>query len=194
MGNGMIYVDDYLPINKQFEGESATMYLDTKGNVTVARGLLLATTQAACVLPFLDRYGNAATPAKIVADWNMVKLMKPGSAAHFYAFPGTSALAEASIVSLTRAKVMQFDRELAAWFYGYGAFPDGVKMALLDMAYNLGTAALRETYLLFGAAVNAQDWLTAAAQCGRDSGDPAFAARNAWTKLQFMNALGRVTA
>ena len=49
-----MYIDDYLPINKEFEGESATMYLDTEDNVTVARGLLLATALAASVLPFLD--------------------------------------------------------------------------------------------------------------------------------------------
>lgn len=189
----MSYIDAYLPIGEGFEGRSRTMYLDPEGNVTAAVGLLIANAVAASKLPFVDVYGKPATAQKIMADFTLVSLMKPGYLADYYMFPGASALTDASIDDLLRAKVVQFDADLRSDFPGYDSFPDGVKIALLDMEYNLGDAKLRGTYPHFDAAVDARDWLTAAAQCGRDSSDQAFNSRNSWTKLQFMDALGAVS-
>lgn len=184
----MSYVDDYLPICEGFEGRSASMYVDTKGNVTVACGLLVPDAAFACALPFLDDTGTAATAMRVTNDFSMVKAMGPGHAAAFYMFPQMVHLAQASIDELLRKTVMQFDADLRESFDGYDEFPDGVKMALLDMDYNLGDAELRRGYPNFDAAVNARIWAQAAAQCGRDEHDPAFAKRNAWTRAQFLAA------
>jgi len=185
------YIDNYLPICEGFEGRSRTMYLDPEGNVTAAVGLLIANAVAASKLPFVDVYGQPATTQKIMADFTLVSLMQPGYLADHYVFPGASELMDAAIGDLLRAKLVQFDADLRKDFAGFDSFPDGVKMALLDMEFNLGDAKLRGTYPHFDKAVDACDWLTAAAQCGRDSSDQAFSGRNVWTKLQFMNALGQ---
>ena len=50
------------------------MYLDTRSNVTVGVGQLLATVAAAQELPFVQRdTAEAATPQDIEADFNAVK-------------------------------------------------------------------------------------------------------------------------
>jgi hypothetical protein len=190
----MSYIDDYLPINKQFEGDRAWMYLDSKGNVTTACGLLLASSAAAVVLPFqAPDFSRAATAIEIIANFNFVKASHVGYVAEYYQVGTSPVLTAQAMEQLQRAKVMQFDVELRKRFPKFDNYPNGVKMALLDMDYNLGDERERETYVHFDAAVLACDWLHAAAQCGRDVSDPAFEARNAWTKLQFMNALGQVT-
>jgi hypothetical protein len=58
-------------------------------------------------------------------------------------------------------------------------------MALLDMAYNLGPAGLLKGYPRMLSAVEAGDWAQAAAECVRGG---IGAARNAWTKQQFLSA------
>lgn len=191
-----MYIDDYLPVNEEFEDMCGWMYRDTAGNVTTACGLLLEGAAAAQVLPFqAPDFSRPATVAEIVANFEFVKASHPGMAAKYYQIATSPLLTAESMKSLQRMKVMQFDGSLRKDFPGYDSFPDGAKMALLDMEYNLGDAKLRGTYPRFDAAVDARDWLSAAENCGRNVADPAFAARNAWTKQQFMNALGgEVTA
>lgn len=185
----MSYVDDYLPICEEFEGRSATMYLDTAGLVTVGCGLMVPDAQFACGLPFVDAGGEPASAQRIAADYSLVKGMEPGHAAAFYMFPSSVELTQASIDELLRKAVLQFDQDLREDFVGYDGFPDGVKMALLDMEYNLGDRKLKGTYLQFDAAVDACHWAIAAEQCGRNVDQAAFAKRNAWTKAQFLSAL-----
>jgi hypothetical protein len=190
-----MYIDDYLPICEGFEGKCSWMYLDKKGNVTTACGLLLGSSSAALALPFYaPDFSRAATADEIVANYGTVKASHPGHVAGYYHLIGSSPLlSDETITSLLRAKVMQFDADLRERFPMYEVYPDGVKMALLDMEYNLGDTRERSEYVHFDAAVLAGDWLHAAAQCGRDTSDPAFDERNKWTARQFMNALGGVS-
>ena len=61
------------------------MYLDTRSNVTVGVGQLLATVAAAQELPFVQRdTAEAATPQDIEADFNAVKEQPTGKFAQAY--------------------------------------------------------------------------------------------------------------
>ena len=84
--------------------------------------------------------------------------------------------------SLLLAKLDALDKGLAAGIPGFEALPDPLKMALLDMAFNLGLKGLLDGYPRMLAAVQAGDGATAAAECHRNGiGDE----RNTWTAAQF---------
>ena len=72
-----------------------------------------------------------------------------------------------SIDSLLRNVLSGFESELRKALDGYDGFPDSVKLALLDMAYNLGPAGLLHGYPRMIHAVEAGNWAQAAANCER---------------------------
>ena len=59
--------------------------------------------------------------------------------------------------ALLMARLYAADAELQADYPGFERVPDAVKMALLDMLWNLGGPKLRNTYPRFDAAVDRQE-------------------------------------
>ena len=85
-----------------------------------------------------------------------------------------------------------FEGELRSKLSGYDAFPAPVKLALLDMAYNLGPVGLLHGYPTLIAAVEAGNWAKAAANCFRHG--PG-AVRNQWTQDMYLqNVVGSLKA
>jgi GH24 family phage-related lysozyme (muramidase) len=175
------YIDESLAKLEWFEGSIPWMYLDTHGNVTVGVGLLLEDDAAAQKLPFVHG-SRAATPSEIAAEFQRVHAMPMGRPAMFYRREGELELEKADIDSLLRDVLTGFEGQLRNRLPGYDAFPDGVKIALLDMAYNLGPAGLIKGYPALIAAVECGNWAKAAANCFRHG--PG-AARNQWTERMF---------
>jgi hypothetical protein len=186
------YLDDSVKQTEVFEGKVPTMYLDTKGNVTVAVGLEVPSVDFARGLPFYTRgmgEDTRATPQEITDTFDWVKSQKPGKLPKFYQAPEYSVfLQDADIDSLLRAVVTANDSRLAHHFPQYDAWPYSAKLAYLDMAYNLGFARLIAEYTRMNAAAEATMWQVCAAECGRGVNDPAFERRNAWTRQQFLAA------
>ena len=79
-----------------------------------------------------------------------------------------------------------FEATLRKRLTGYDGLPDGMKMALLDMAYNMGPVGLLEGYPRMIQAVETGAWTVAAAECARGGIN---AARNAWTRQQMLAAV-----
>lgn len=186
-----MYVDDALQQIEAFEARIPWMYLDPEGNVTVGVGLMLPDVAAAQALTFYTKgttANYAASVNAIAADYSRVKASSMGFSADYYYWPNSCILDDADITALLRKVVVANDAELASHFPNYADFPDPAKLALLDMAYNLGPERLFSEYIRMGAAVGEQEWLQCAADCGRDSKLPAFAKRNAWTRAQFRAA------
>jgi GH24 family phage-related lysozyme (muramidase) len=186
----MSYKDDAVRQLTIFEGSIPWLYRDTRGNVTVGVGKMLPTLAAAVTLhgahPFQCEH-RPALVADIMADWNRLQHLPFGQE---YAAGGYKALMsvyllEADIDALLREVVTQFDNDLRRDYPDYDSLPDGVKLALIDMDYNLGDAKLRHAYPRFDAAVDAKDYTTMAAQCHR-GGIPQ--ERNDWTKNLFLAA------
>jgi GH24 family phage-related lysozyme (muramidase) len=165
------------------------MYRDTVGKVTVGVGLMLPDAAAAQALPF-QIGARAATTAEIVAEYDRVMRLAAGKAADFYRQAASTGagleLAEATIDAKLMAVLEGYELELKARLSGYDGFPEGVKLALLDMAYNLGPQGLFAGYPRLIAAVRQGAWAQAAAECARHG--PS-AARNAWTRQQFLGAV-----
>jgi GH24 family phage-related lysozyme (muramidase) len=170
---------------KEFEGCVPWMYRDTVGKVTVGVGLMLPDAKAAEALPFVVDT-RAATPEEIAAEYARVDAMTMGRASAFYKTPTSLVLTQQTIDAKLSSVLEGFEADLKAQFPHYDTLPDGVKMALLDMIYNLGPAGLFKGFPHLVAAIQTGSWTHAAEHCIRRG--PG-AARNDWTKEQFLSAV-----
>ncbi len=178
------YIDEVLGKLQQFEGSIPWMYLDTAGHVTVGTGLMLPSSVAANGLPFsID--DREATAAEIAAEFARVSAMAKGRVAKFYSRPGGLRLSQEAIENQLRGTLEGFEGYLRPHIRSYDALPDAAKMALLDMAYNLGPGRLFAEYPRLIAAVEMGDWKSAAAASTRRGPAPE---RNLWTRQQFLDA------
>ena len=185
------YLDESLVKLEWFEGSIPWMYLDTRGHVTVGVGLMVPGAAAAEKLPFVIA-GRAATSAEIATEFARVEAMPMGRPALFYRQKDGLLLAKSDIDSLLRNVLEGFEGELRSRLSGYDEFPDSVKIALLDMAYNLGPVGLIHGFPTLIAAVEAGNWAKASANCFRHG--PG-AARNQWTQAMFQkNVIGALKA
>ena len=185
------YLDESLAKLEWFEGAIPWMYLDTRGHVTVGVGLMVPDAASAEKLPFMIA-SRAATSTEISAEFARVEAMPMGRPALFYRHTDGPTLEKQDIDSLLRTVLEGFEGELRARISGYDGLPESVKMALLDMAYNLGPLGLLHGYPTLIASVEAGNWARAAANCFRHG--PG-AVRNQWTQHMFLqNVLGAVTA
>jgi GH24 family phage-related lysozyme (muramidase) len=161
------------------------MYRDTAGKVTVGVGVTLPDAEAACALPFVVD-GGPASAEQIGEEFARVTALPPGKAAGFYKRPGSPELAQETVDAKLESILVGFEGELRARLAGYDELPDGVKMALLDMAYSLGPEGLLEGYPRLIRAVETGAWSKAAAECAREGIGEA---RNAWVRQQFLSAV-----
>lgn len=179
------YFEQSLVKLKEFEGCVPWMYLDTVGKVTVGVGVMLPDAASATGLPFRTA-GRVATVEEIRAEFARVSGMPAGRAAAFYRCIREMELEQAAIDSRLRIVLQGFEGNLRSALAEYASLPDAVKMALLDMAYNLGPAGLLKGYPRMIEAVEQGAWAQAAAACLRRG--PS-AERNAWTRQQFLSAV-----
>ena len=141
------------PLLAEHEGRVRWMYPDTKGNVTVGVGHLLASPVEAAKLPFLVA-GRRATYQEILGGWLFVRRT------HQAYTPLT--LADASIDLLLRKDVERFEPIVQKTFDI--PLPETALLAIWDMVFNLGSFG---KFPKFVAAVRAGDWETAAAESKR---------------------------
>jgi GH24 family phage-related lysozyme (muramidase) len=168
-----------------FEDDIPFMYRDKKGWVTVGVGQMIRDVNAAQRYPFETPLGAKATAAQIESDYRRVHAIPAGLYAHRYRSDSSLLLSEEYIQALLLTRLKEFDIALRSHYRRYDTFPEPVKLALLDMIYNLGGPKLFGSFTEFEKAVNAQDWKSAADRCHRihkGSNDD----RNAWTRHQFL--------
>jgi GH24 family phage-related lysozyme (muramidase) len=186
----MTYIDQSIAQLKTFEGSVAWMYRDTVGLITVGVGNMLPDVHAALKLPFrVQSSGDLAGDMAVCQDFARVQQLAPGKLPKFYYEYEALILAEADIDALLASRLQGFEAQLRQQFPKYDAYPDPAKLALLDMAYNLGEGKLKATYPHLDQAVFGEDWDAAAGFCGRNVHNPAFDARNDWTRDQFLAAV-----
>jgi GH24 family phage-related lysozyme (muramidase) len=184
------YLEQSLEKLKEFEGCVPWMYRDTVGKITVGVGLMLPNAEAAQTLPFVLN-NHAATPEEIAAEYARVDALTMGKTAAFYKIPTSLELTQQTIDAKLLAVLEDFDANLRAEFPAYETFPDAIKLALLDMIYNLGPAGLFKGFPHLVAAVQSGNWAQAAEHCTRRGPAPA---RNNWTKQQFLSVAAAIKA
>ena len=179
------YFEQALAQLVKFEGCVPWMYLDTVGKVTVGVGLMLPDPVSAQALPFQSG-GQPATPDQIATEFHRVSTLPKSKLPNFYRASTSLELPPQTITDQLRIVLTGFEQKLREALKGYDAFPDGVKQALLDMAYNLGPAGLLKEYPHFLAAIESGNWTAAAAGCTRRGPAPA---RNEWTRAIILSAV-----
>lgn len=179
------YIEQSLTKLKEFEGCVPWMYRDTVGKVTVGVGLMLSDVKAAEALPFLAG-PNPATPEQIAAEFTRVDSLPLGRAASFYKSLSSLQLTQQTIDAKLISILRGFEADLRTEFPHYDTLPDAIKLALLDMIYNLGPAGLFKGFPHLVAAVQTGAWAQAAEHCMRRGPN---AARNNWTRNQFLSAV-----
>lgn len=180
------YLEQSLAKLKYFEGCVPWMYRDTVGRVTVGVGLMLPDASAAAALPFAVD-GRTATAQEIAAEFSRVHGLAMGHLPSFYKAASAMELSESTIDAKLSAVLNGFEGELRKRLPHYDGLPDGVKLAVLDMTYNLGPAGLLKDFPHFVAAIEDGSWTQAAALCMRRG--PS-AERNGWTREQLLSAVG----
>lgn len=162
------------------------MYLDTVGLVTVGIGNMLPNASVASVLAFVKRTTRArATPSEIQGDFVSVSKQPKGMAATWYRQFTTLDLPEVEVNNLFQKRIQEFQLQLFRAYPRYDSYPAPAQLAMLDMAFNLGTGALKNRWPRLNDAIDQLDWKTAAEQCLRPT---ANAIRNAGTKGLFVSA------
>ena len=182
---------------KIFERPVGWMYRDSskEGNCTCAAGKMLPGPEAAQALPWMipvmgtGTPQDAATPLQISHEYFRVMAMPPGLLAEHYRIPSSLLLDGVVIDDLLIHDQDRCEAALRATLFDYDEQPDAAKIAEIDMEYNLGPGGLAKyTFLLD--CIRGKDYVGASLRCGRNTSDPAFNARNLWTKNQFRAAAG----
>lgn len=171
---------------KRWEGSVPYMYLDSVGLVTVGIGFMLPNVFAASTLPFVNNAGESASQIEISLDYNRVKALPANKLVTYYHSFSSPFLPQSELDRQLAIKVTAFEVALRRIYPDYDVYPDSVKIALIDMIYNLGAAKLQATYPKFNAAVRAHDWRLAASQSHRNGPSDE---RNKYVKNLFMEAV-----
>jgi GH24 family phage-related lysozyme (muramidase) len=161
------------------------MYRDTAGKVTVGIGLMLPTAASAIALPFLLD-SQPVPPQQIAEEFYRVSLLAPGQPPRFYKGAASPQLPDPVIDAKLLSVLTEFDATLRAKIAGYDKLPDGVKLTLLDMAYNLGPTGLLTGYPKMLLAIENGAWAEAAADCARRGIGEA---RNAWARQNLLSGV-----
>ena len=124
------------------EGVSETMYLDSKGYVTVGIGQKLNAADEATRLPFVGNH-IPATRTDIIVDYWRVAKMDAGHSAHSYSVPESPRLPAHRARQLCSQRVKgEFLPALRALSLDVDAFPTPAVRALVAMAYCMGPHGL----------------------------------------------------
>ncbi|HZR19164.1 MAG TPA: hypothetical protein VFE51_17890 [Verrucomicrobiae bacterium] len=166
---------DYISKLKDFEGYTNYMYLDSRGNVTIGVGILLANAAAAksSGITFKNRKTNkTATPADIEKDFNAVKAAPKGMVESKYE-KFTELVASGGLDARLQKELSQAKADAKSYYPDFANLPDGAQWALVDMAFNLGGAGLKKFAKLKTALEKAvqskakEDWEAAAKESSR---------------------------
>ncbi|MCF6338768.1 MAG: hypothetical protein L3J84_12605 [Gammaproteobacteria bacterium] len=172
----------------RYEGNVPHMYLDTEGHVTIGVGHLVRNLTVALKLNLVvGKTGAIATKEQITADYEAVKKQwKADTAAPYYKKYTQLIMKEVEVKRLTNKHIKNFNDELKRLFPDFDGYPAEVRLALLDMIFNLGMTKLRDLFPKLNKAVKAKKWAEAAAESRRKF--PVSDARNKYVRALFEDA------
>jgi GH24 family phage-related lysozyme (muramidase) len=155
-----------------FESYVGYFYLDTTGNVTVGYGHMVPDADTATSIALKLNGADASDQAK-KDEWNTIHSKDSGHVASYYQQFTTLTLDQSDGKTLLGSDLANAASDLAKRFPSLDTYPDAAQDALLDMIFNIGMTNFSSAkWPSLFAAVNSQDWRTAAAQCNRpDVGD-----------------------
>jgi len=168
MDNLVGFLSERRELIKRGEGCISHLYLDTVGKVTIAVGNMLPDADAAVKLAFIVRAtGQLASETEIRDEFAVIQSQLPAKLASSYKQYTKLDLSDTYIDQLLERRIDEFEHGLQASFTDYSNYPSEAKLALMDMAFNLGNSGLIHKFPTFTRAARAQDWQTCAQECQR---------------------------
>ena len=149
---------------RRYEGSVPYMYKCTGGEVTVGVGHAMQSAAEASALAWVIGGGPAADT--VAADYGRVSAAPKGMVAGFYASLTQCRMGDSDIEALVESDIVSFEGQLRRALPRWDSYPETVREALFDMAFNLGLGGLMKFPAMLKA-VDAGDWATAAAQSHR---------------------------
>ncbi|WP_125718581.1 glycoside hydrolase family protein [Pseudoalteromonas rubra] len=176
-----------------FEGVIDHLYLDTRGNPTIGVGFHVASQDAFTRMSLRDKRTNKpASRAQKQQEYTTLKRLPAGKTARWYEQHCTLHLPHSESMRLLEEQIRAFEQELGrlicpanGYTRAYHQLPEGARLALLDLAYNLGTTNLSSRWPKLLTALKREDWQQAANECARKHVSKA---RNQATRQLFMQA------
>lgn len=133
-----------------FEGVIDHLYLDTRGNPTIGVGFHVSSKEAFTRLSLRDKRTNKpASRAQKQQEYNTLTRLPAGKTARWYAEHCSLHLPHSESMRLLQQQISNFEQELTrlicpknGYTRPYNKLPSSVRLALLDLAYNLGITNL----------------------------------------------------
>lgn len=153
--------------SKKFEGYVNWMYLDVKGLVTIAIGVLIDPISLAERLPFVKKDGSLASKEEIRFEWTQIKsrkeLAKEGhrSAKKYCSLRLTDEYISKLVISRLE---MNENYLIKKHFPDFNSWPADAQLAVLSMAWALG-ADFPSSYKKLKEACLVKNWKLAALNC-----------------------------
>jgi GH24 family phage-related lysozyme (muramidase) len=178
----------FVAFSTRFEGAIPWLYLDVRGLVTTAIGVLVDPVELAFPLPLKWPDGKPATRTQIAAEWWTIK--REGSLAHRGAQAAGKVavlrLDQADVEALTLRKLDAMVAHLERRFPGFSTWPAPAQLGVLSMAWACGPAF---AFPKCEAALRALDFALAAEECTiREEGNAGVRPRNIANRTLFLEA------
>ena len=167
---------------ERYEGRVLHMYLDTEGYVTCGIGHKISGIHDLSSINWI-RSGEARSALE---EYYALRRLPAGRLAMFYEPYCELRISNSQADQILENDIMDFLYYLAGKFPGFRDFPENARLAVLDMAFNLGVEGLVKKFPNCTAAIRRQDWRTAAAECHRKK---ISAERNNETRVLFESAI-----
>ena len=168
------------PHFEEVEGRVNHFYLDGADIVTIGIGCQVFDL---LTLTMFHKDGTVtASRSEIMSDYNAVKSMRAGAVPAVYGAVCRLLITESAIDQLFDARLMACIREVELEGLDLENTPDSAVLAVVDMAFNLGTYGLISKFPKFINAFKNHDWHTCALECKREG---IQASRNEWTREIF---------
>jgi GH24 family phage-related lysozyme (muramidase) len=150
---------------EQWEGSVSHMYKDTRGYVTVGIGFMIPSAASAKAYGFVKRDDNkAATAPEKEEEWKKINALPKGRKASAYKDSTTLDLPDGEIKKHLTEKINKFVSGIKGVYPDFDKYPDELKLALLDIAYNTGGV---KGFPKMKAAIQAGKWEEAAKESHR---------------------------
>jgi hypothetical protein len=157
----------WLAMNEPIEATVSTMYLDSRGLVTTATGILIDSPAAAQALQWLRVGGSIAGAAEVAREWHRVKAMPPNLVWRAYRSPTGLHLDADEIERVVLARLDADAAILAAFWPSFYSWPPAAKAAVCMLVWAVGAGRSAAgitgpTWPHLHAAIASSDWGVAA--------------------------------
>lgn len=179
--------DAFVTYTSPLEGVVHFMYCDVLGLVTTGIGNLIDPAQMALGLPWLRADGSPATQREIAAEWMAVKARQDLKMQGGMAYKQVTRLHldDAGVAALVMGKLDANDAFLIKRFPSFEDWPADAQLATHSLAWACGPAF---RFPKLAAALENQDFDTAAAECTIHPEQGTIVKRNAAQRILYRNA------